>query len=379
METLRLLLNRTGYRWQLRLVLTPVVMLTIQAVSYLINPDSTYCLNWNSTWQDWAITLGISLFFSWLVIEVSIGIAHLLERSLPWERVPMARFLIQTILILVANGGIFWIQDLLYSLLYPGTLTPQESLQVWQSFIVNLIVALMVSAVHTGYFLLQRWQTTLEEAANLKVRTLELEAVALQHELQSLKLQLDPHFLFNNFSTLSELILEDQTKASQFLDNLSKVYRYMIQTVKQDLVSLKDEITFVKAYYYLIKIRHGEQVQICFDLNSELMSRWLPPITLQLLIENAIKHNRATLAEPLRIHISHTGGYLCVSNNRQPFPSPMPSTGLGLENIKNRYQILSCEIPVVGAEAGNFWVKLPLLDPCTPRHYTEKQGQLALD
>jgi hypothetical protein len=354
-------------------------MLAIYAVSFLINPNGTYCPGWSGPWQELAVSLSIDLFFCWLIIEVSIGIAHLLERFYPWESVPLVRFLIQTILILVVNCGIFWTQDRLYSWLYPGTLTPQQILEVWQFFIVNLIIGLMISALHTSYYLLQRWKTTLEEAGELKIKTLELSRIALQAELQSLKLQLDPHFLFNNFSTLSELILEDQTKASLFLDNLSKVYRYMIQTVKQDLMSLKDEITFVKAYYYLIQIRHGEQVRICFDLNPELMGKWLPPITLQLLIENAIKHNRATLAEPLTIDISHTGDYLCVSNNRQPFPKPLPSTGLGLENIKNRYQILSSQIPAVGSDAKRFWVKLPLLDPCVPRHYTEKQGQLTLD
>ena len=372
MDALPLILNRNEHRWYFRLALAPVVMLAIYAVSFLINPNSTYCPGWNGAWQDWAISLVIDFFFCWLIIEVSIGIAHLLERFLPWENVPMARFLIQTVLILLVNGGIFWGQDRLYSQLYPGTLTPQQALEVWQLFIVNLIVALMISAFHTSYYLLQRWKTTLEEAGELKIKTLELSKIALQAELQSLKLQLDPHFLFNNFSTLSELILEDPAKASLFLDNLSKVYRYMIQTVKQDLVPLKDEITFVKAYNYLIHIRHGEQVQIRFDLNPELMSKWLPPITLQLLIENAIKHNRATLTEPLTIHISHTGSYLCVSNNLQPFPTSLPSTGLGLENIKNRYQILSSEIPVVGADKENFWVKLPLLNHMAPKNFSQQ-------
>jgi hypothetical protein len=379
MDTLPLILNRNNHRWYSRLALAPVVMLAIYAVSFLINPNGTYCPGWSGPWRELAISLSIDFFFCWLIIEVSIGIAHLLERFYPWESVPLVRFLIQTILILLVNGCIFWTQDRLYSWLYPGTLTPQQILEVWQFFIVNLIIGLMISAFHTSYYLLQRWKTTLEEAGELKIKTLELSKIALQAELQSLKLQLDPHFLFNNFSTLSELILEDPAKASLFLDNLSKVYRYMIQTVKQDLVSLKDEITFVKAYYYLIQIRHGEQVRICFDLNLELISKWLPPITLQLLIENAIKHNRATLAEPLTIEISHTGTYLCVSNNRQPFPTPLPSTGLGLENIKNRYQILSSQIPAVGSDAERFWVKLPLLDPCVPRHYTEKQGQLVID
>jgi two-component system, LytTR family, sensor kinase len=313
-------------------------------------------------WQDWAINLGIGLLSSWLIIEVSLGIADGLERRLPWSDVPFARFIVQTTLILLANAILYWLQDHLYTIIYPETLTPLESLLVWQSFIANLLVALMVSALHTGYSLLKRWQRTLEEAADLKVKTLELEAVALQAELQSLKLQLDPHFMFNNFSTLSELIVEDSAKASLFLDNLAKVYRYLIQNVRQDVVLLKEELAFAKAYQYLIHIRHGEQVQIRLDLPDEILGKWLPPITLQLLLENAIKHNRATRAQPLIIHIQQVGAAIKVSNNRQPFPTPLPSTGLGLENIKNRYRILSSQVPDIGSSSEAFWVILPLLE-----------------
>ncbi len=363
MPSFHLNLDRKSYRRYIRLAMTPLVMLAIHVLYYLINPENRlWSIGGILTCKEWATDLTITFIFSWLIIEVSIGIASVLERRVSWVTSPLARFVSQTILTLGASVGLFMIQDQIYCWLYPGTPTPQEELESWQFLIVNLIVALMISTFHTGYFLLNRIKQSLEEAAELKVKTLELKGVALQAELQSLKLQLDPHFLFNNFSTLSELILEDQTKATLFLEKLSKVYRYMIQNMKQDLVPLKDEISFVKAYQYLIQIRHGEQVKICFDLNPELMTRWIPPITIQLLIENAIKHNRATRAEPLRIQIYDVGNRLCVSNNLQPLPRPLPSTGLGLENIKNRYRILSSQLPEQGSDAGIFWVELPLFE-----------------
>ncbi len=360
-------LDRRSYRRYIRLAMTPLVVVAIHLLYYLINPDNRlWTLGGILTCKEWVTDLTITFIFSWLIIEVSIGIASGLERWLPWVNSPLARFVSQTVLTLGASIGLLMIQDQIYTWLYPGTPTPQEELESWQFLIVNLIVALMISTFHTGYFLLSRIKQSLEEAAELKVKTLELKGVALQAELQSLKLQLDPHFLFNNFSTLSELILEDTSKATLFLDKLSKVYRYMIQNTKQDLVPLKDEIAFVKAYQYLIQIRHGEQVQICFDIDPELLTKWIPPIAIQLLIENAIKHNRATYAEPLKIQIYDLGNRLCVSNNLQPFPTPLPSTGLGLENIKNRYRILSCEVPFQGSDSKLFWVELPLFDYSKP-------------
>ncbi|GAB3555318.1 sensor histidine kinase [Spirosoma fluminis] len=346
-----------------RLALVPLVYLAIQVLSFLLNPTG---IIWKYYIQmlpkEWAIELGIGFFFSWLISEGSLGIARGLERRLPWSDAPLARFLLQTVFTLLTCVVILALEDRVYKLVYPAALSLQETLEVYQTFIVSLIVALMVSGLYTGYYLLQRWKSTLEEAADLKIKALESKESALQAELQSLKLQLDPHFLFNNFSTLSELILEDGPKASLFLDNLSKVYRYMIQNVKHDLVPLREEIAFVKAYLYLIQIRHGHQVQIKLDISPPLNSLWIPPITVQLLIENAIKHNRATLAQPLHIHIYTKGLCLGVSNNIQPFSNPLPSLGMGLANIKNRYQILSSQVPFVCSENSTFQVELPLLE-----------------
>lgn len=356
-------LDRKVYRRFIRLALTPVVLLGVHGLYYLINPGNVL---WSTctmqTTGQFTLDLLASFFFSWLIIESSIGIADGLEKYLPWSSSPLLRFLMQVMLTLLASASILLVENQVYTWIYPGKLTPKEELETWQFFVISLLVSLMISTVHTGYFLLTRWKNTLEEAAELKVRAMELNEVALQAELQSLKLQLNPHFLFNNFSVLSELILEDTAKASRFLDKLSKVYRYMIQNLKQDLVPLKDELIFVKAYQYLIQIRHGEQVYIQFEIDNGLLSKWIPPITLQLLIENAIKHNRATRTEPLTIYISQIENHLRVSNNLQPLPNPLPSTGLGLGNINNRYKILSCEMPKVGADETLFWVDLPVFD-----------------
>ena len=183
----------------------------------------------------------------------------------------------------------------------------------------------------------------------------------MQAELQSLKLQLDPHFMFNNFSTLSELINEDPAVASEFLDNLSRVYRYMIQNLRKDLVQLKVEIEFLKAYIYLMKIRHGDNMQVLIHLNEAVMESLIPPVTLQMLTENAIKHNIATTDSPLIIQINCEGGHITITNNLQRIAHAMPSTGMGLRNITDRYRILSGHEPVITETDTAFYVALPVL------------------
>ncbi|MBO9638346.1 sensor histidine kinase [Siphonobacter aquaeclarae] len=352
------------YNRFVRLVLVLVVFVLIYFLAFLMNPFSPSWKEYaNHSAADLAIEIALSLLLGWAIIEVSTGIAHWLERRLPWTSSPLRRFLLQTTLTVVSVVFLLVFQDLVFRIIYGECcFSQQESLELWQFFVVSVLVSILVSTVHTGYFLLQRWKTSMSEAADLRVKTLELKEIAMQAELQSLKLQLDPHFMFNNFSTLSELINDDPAVATRFLDNLSRVYRYMIQNVKRDLVQLGDELAFVKAYLYLIRIRHGENVQVTIGVGDEARKRAIPPITLQLLIENAIKHNVATASQPLRITVTADDDWLYVINNLQPIPNPMPSTGTGLANITDRYRILSGRLPEVSQGLTEFTVVLPLLD-----------------
>jgi LytS/YehU family sensor histidine kinase len=137
----------------------------------------------------------------------------------------------------------------------------------------------------------------------------------------------------------------------------------MIINLNNDIITLREELKFIQAYAFLIKIRHGENVDIQTDIPEAINARGIPPITLQLLIENAIKHNVAAAAQPLhiRIYINDTGK-LTVSNNIQLIRTNIPSTKLGLENIRNRYRLLSDLPTTIKKENGQFMVELPLLD-----------------
>jgi two-component system LytT family sensor kinase len=343
-----------------------VVFALIYLLSYLMNP---YGEGWQQYYDRSFLSLIeefiASYLLSWAIIETSIWIAKILDKKLSWTGSPILRFSIQVLLVIVVVVVVIYIQDLYFIWSDNNqSFSIEKDLELWHFFVVSVIISILVSAVHTGYFFLQRWKLSMSETAELKIKTLELKEVLMQAELQSLKHQLDPHFMFNNFSTLSELINEDQKTASEFLDNLARVYRYMILNLKKDLIALSEELAFVKAYIFLIKIRYGDNVVVNLHTDEKYLSRHLPPISIQLLIENATKHNRATASSPLilDIWVDKQTEELCVKNNLQRIQNPLDTTKVGLNNIFNRYTILSSQIPKVIETTEAFEVRLPLLN-----------------
>lgn len=352
-------------RWLVKLGLSLFVLIFINVLSFLLNPNSTYWQEIQESGVQYILfDFLISFIFCLGIIEFSILIASLLERILPWTKAPTLRFVAQTAGIILSVVLMFILQNQIYKLIFHDEiLSKQDYLDILQYFIVTIVVSLLVTAIHTGFFLLNRWKTSISEAAELKIKTMELKEIAMQAELQSLKFQLDPHFMFNNFSTLSELINEDPAVANTFLENLSRVYRYMIQNLKRDMISLEEEIRFVKAYAYLIKIRYDENVIIRIDIAKDSSVLYVPPISVQLLIENAIKHNSATENQPLTITVTAKDNILRVTNNLQKISHPFPSTGIGLNNIVDRYKLLAMEtLPEVEEKDGEFIVTLALIN-----------------
>jgi LytS/YehU family sensor histidine kinase len=243
-------------------------------------------------------------------------------------------------------------------------MTLMQQLDRWRYFIVSIAITIMLNSAVTARYFLRRWRDSMLEAAQLKLHAAELKEIAMRAELQSLKLQLDPHFMFNNFSTLSELISEDRALAQAFIEHLSKVYRYMILNIHYNTISLQKELKFIQSYIYLITIRHGKNVVIDIHVPDAALEKQLPPITLQLLIENAIKHNIASESQPLYVSITVDNRQrLVVVNNLQRITGgSIHSSQLGLKNIRERYRLVSGQLPEIHVSDDTFRVLLPLLD-----------------
>lgn len=191
------------------------------------------------------------------------------------------------------------------------------------------------------------------EAERLKKETSEAQ-------FEALRKQINPHFLFNSFNVLSSLVESEPKVAVKFIEQLSHVYRYLLKTQDLKVVSLKEELEFLRSYIFLLKIRFQSNLDIILDVQEE-ENKYLPPSTLQLLIENAIKHNEVSKKYPLTITLSQQNGSMIIDNNLNPKSTPEESSLVGLNNIKERYILLGGESPVIEKSEENFTVTIPLI------------------
>jgi two-component system, LytTR family, sensor kinase len=181
--------------------------------------------------------------------------------------------------------------------------------------------------------------------------------------LHGLKSQVNPHFLFNSLNSLSSLISEDEEQAEQFLDEMSKVYRYMLRNDEEKLVTLDTELKFVASYTYLLKARYGDGLQVQIDIDENENQKELPPLSLQTIIENAITQNTINKNCPLQIKISATGnGMLEVTNTLQPKQRTEElETEAELDNLVNKYQLLNERKVTIQDTATQRLIRLPLM------------------
>jgi LytS/YehU family sensor histidine kinase len=237
----------------------------------------------------------------------------------------------------------------------------------WVKMIDNTILPVTIAIIIITIFTARSW---LYEWRNAAIETEKLRTEKLAGQYRSLKDQLNPHFLFNSLNVLSRLVYENADKSAEFIQQLSKIYRYVLEIQQEELVSLQEEIKFARSYLSLQKIRFEDSLLFEIDIQKD-GDYLLPPLSLQLLLENAVKHNVASLAHPLQISIIQEGTQLKVTNTYQPKQSrDSESTGIGLENIRKRYALLSDLSPRITQSETSFTVDLPLLQ-LTPMRPSE--------
>lgn len=190
----------------------------------------------------------------------------------------------------------------------------------------------------------------------------QLDRERSQAELESLRKELDPHFIFNSLNTLNHLIVNNSQQAYKFNNKLAQVYKYFLINKSNELISIRDELEFIESYFFLLQIRHDNKLKLETQLDgSNDTVTMIPPFALQILVENAIKHNEFSELKPLYIKITLNGEYLKVCNNVKPKPYLVHSTGIGLKNLSSRYKILCNKDIVVENTNEYFAVKLPLI------------------
>ena len=267
-------------------------------------------------------------FFGYIIRVIDIY----LDKKYPFERNPVKRILIQFFVTAVV---LLLIRTVPYILFYDKfRFHPSRELIV-ATYAINIFMILSVTLSIFGYHFFVRWK---EE----KIIAAELEKEKAHVQYDNLKNQLNPHFLFNALSSLNSLIFENPQLASDFLQQLSKVYRYVLENKEKNLVSVETEINFINHYVQLLKTRFDGSLNVNFEVNDETKEKKIVPVTLQVLLENAVKHNITSPASPLNIEVKTDGDFLLVENNLQKKEIIETSNGQGLENLKKLYQDKFC-------------------------------------
>ena len=257
--------------------------------------------------------------------------------------------LVSFTIVLILSHYLFQLKGLIFPRVETGR---PEGAFMFKDFFVALVVIIGVYVIKVIY---QNQQNRLE------IQALKIEN--LQSQFDALKNQVSPHFLFNSLNSLKTLIRETPEVAQEYLNHLSSVLRYTLQANENKLVSLYDELQFVESYFFLIKLRFNKNISLVQKINDKLMNYKVPPLALQILIENAIKHNEISKRNSLEISVSTTDTTLVVKNNINMKYSPEPGAGVGLVNLSNQYRILAGKEISIKKDESNFIVEIPLLKP----------------
>lgn len=321
------------------------------------------------TLENFMLTIAISSMYSFVLGAGNGLINDFLNKKFPWSEATTKRAVISIIAILLANIVLVYFCNYMNFVVFQKAATTEEYFTGKYNYInwFTINIALLISAfLHAKGFMEELKKTSKKEVVEQK-----LIAKSAHAQFESLKNQLDPHFLFNSLNVLSSLIDENPRQAQKFTASMSKIYRYVLEQKDKELVTVEDELEFAKTYCELLKTRFEDSVDFVFDVKKEDYRRFVVPLSLQLLLENCIKHNFATSSKPLVIKIYSENDTLRIENNLQVREQIKESSGIGLANIVQRYALLTKKNVFIEKSEDYFKVKLPILS-VKPNVVTEK-------
>jgi LytS/YehU family sensor histidine kinase len=303
---------------------------------------------------EWEFALMTIILETVMILEVNRLIESKIRKWVSFEKnkfgFPLIFFFVGGMLgSIVTISVVLFIGMVIHHYPIKENITPLK-LNLTYAWLVNLLLHLLNTVIY--YF--EEYKTKRNEAEALKKYHEEAE-------LQMLRTQINPHFLFNNLNVLSSLVMQNNAQANDFIEAFSKVYRYILSNHQKEIVPVEEEIQFMKPYIFLLQKRFGEGLNIVNQLNTPMPNSYVIPAALQMLVENAIKHNVSSKSKPLSINIWVEKNHLCVSNNLQPKQTKEPSTEIGLKNIKKRYELISNQQVAIVNNAKEFKVSLPLI------------------
>lgn len=319
----------------------------------IVIPNATGLITSNDRSAIYLIfTYGFFILLAFLIWQGNRFFLFRLQKKFDWFIHPL-----QKMVVLLAMN-VFYTAPLVILMLllwYYGSGNAVDWQVIQTTVLVCVISVIFITHVYETVFLIKQRQSDM-------VRSEQLERARAEAELEALKNQIDPHFMFNSLNSLSHLIDEDQAMAKQFTESLAEVYRYILSNKERELVLLEDELDFLDKYIALLKLRFGEALQVNFDLETSGQGQYLiPPISVFIALENVVKHNELSKNAPLGVDIEQAEASLTISNPIVKKKSLYHSTKIGLNNLNERFKITVGNGVNVNEEGGHFRLTMPLL------------------
>ncbi len=319
-----------------------ILGIAVAVVSYQ-NPEVTFYYN-----AGWLVLVIILLYFG------NRGITKISDKYFPWLKFGRKRFFFHLIVGIIYSLVVINLAYFTFKVLF--TVDPPTIDQIIVTTVFGAMLFIPAFTIYFSLHFLEYWQQS-----ELEMEKFQKES--MRSQLATLKNHLDPHFLFNNLNILSSLIDKDQEMSQEFLVRFAQVYRTMLLTKVEDLVTLEEEMDFIQSYIFLLRTRFEDNIQFQIKINEEASYSMLPPLTVQLLIENAVKHNIITEDRPLIIKIEASPDELFIINSLYEKPQDLISkSGTGIQNIKERYKYFTDNELVFQKNQKEYQVKLPLLE-----------------
>lgn len=295
----------------------------------------------------WAFSISIT---QWTGIQWLHG---MVDRHISWIEAPVKKTFVQIAVFLVYSITAFVLIQFFNFYVWRGISPDQSWGSIVQSIPYTLLVSFLISLIFTAVGFFHAWRRSFIQAEKLK-------AEMLAYKYESLRNQINPHFLFNSLNVLSDLVYDDQALAVRFIRQMSDLFRYVLDSRDKELVPLKDELEFIRSYTFMLKTRFEEKLKIEIDVEASA-DDYIVPMSLQLLIENAVKHNEVSEAFPLWISIRKNDDSLEVKNNMQPKSVGDDSKKTGLKNITQQFAFFS-EKPIKIISTDEYYaVRVPIL------------------
>ena len=334
-------------------------LITISWITFFVGTSIFVFFMREKTIQNYFINILIAGMYSF-TIAVGNGVVNdYLNKKYSWVEDTKIRTVLGIMSTLLVNVLLVFLCNYINFILIQGNdrskfFTGSMGISNW----ITINVALLISAILHAKGFIDAWKSSTKQ----EVVQQKLIAKSANAQFESLKNQLDPHFLFNSLNVLSSLIDENPVQAQRFTASMSKIYRYVLEQKDKELVTVEEELNFAKTYCDLLETRFEDSVSFDFKVNEKDLKSYVVPLSLQLLLENCIKHNFATSAKPLHIKIYSENGNLFIENNLQQREQVKESAGIGLSNIVQRYSLLTKQNVFIEKSATFFKVKIPILN-----------------